>query len=224
MNDVFHPLLDQCVVVYLDDILVFSKTPEEHEQHLRQVLQILRQHKLYAKLSKCAFFQPAVDFPGSHSQWRWHQHGCTQGQGHPGLASASKCQGAALLPGPCSVLHEVCAWPCSHRGSPHGPPASGYCMGLDLSATSSLLSHQTKRSHQQVTLRLLTPHSHSQSRRTRQSMQLGQFSHRMTGPSLLNHASSALRSASTGSMKRSFWRSSMPSKYGASTWTSGRLG
>ena len=55
MNDIFHPLLDRCVVVYLDDILVFSKTPEEHEQHLRQVLQILRQHKLYGKLSKCSY-------------------------------------------------------------------------------------------------------------------------------------------------------------------------
>ena len=43
---------------------MFSKTPEEHEQHMRQVLQILRQHKLYAKLSKCSFFQPAVDFLG----------------------------------------------------------------------------------------------------------------------------------------------------------------
>lgn len=64
MNEVFQPLLDQCVVVYLDDILIFSKTPEEHEQHLRQVLQLLRKHKLYGKLSKCSFFQPAVDFLG----------------------------------------------------------------------------------------------------------------------------------------------------------------
>ena len=64
MNDIFQPLLDSCVIVYLDDILIFSRTPEEHQQHLRQVLEILRKHKLYAKLSKCSFFQPAVDFLG----------------------------------------------------------------------------------------------------------------------------------------------------------------
>ncbi len=64
MHDIFRPLLDQCVIVYLDDILIFSKNEQEHEQHVRQVLQLLRKHKLYAKLSKCSFFQPAVDFLG----------------------------------------------------------------------------------------------------------------------------------------------------------------
>ena len=57
MNDIFRPYLDKFVIVFLDDILIFSRTPEEHEQHLRQVLTLLRQHRLYAKLSKCAFFQ-----------------------------------------------------------------------------------------------------------------------------------------------------------------------
>lgn len=64
MNDVFRPLLDKCVLVYLDDILIYSKTPEEHAQHLRQVLELLRQNKLFAKLSKCAFYLPEVDFLG----------------------------------------------------------------------------------------------------------------------------------------------------------------
>ena len=61
MNDIFRPLLDKCVIVYLDDILIFSKSPEEHERHLRQVLEILRQHQLYAKPSKCEFFRESVD-------------------------------------------------------------------------------------------------------------------------------------------------------------------
>lgn len=64
MNDVFRPYLDQFVIVFLDDVLVFSRSPAEHETHLRAVLQTLREHKLYAKLSKCAFFQDRVDFLG----------------------------------------------------------------------------------------------------------------------------------------------------------------
>jgi hypothetical protein len=64
MNDVLRPLLDVCVVVFLDDILVYSKTPEEHAKHLRQVLELLRQHHLYAKASKCEFGADHVEFLG----------------------------------------------------------------------------------------------------------------------------------------------------------------
>ena len=52
---VFHPCLDQFVVVFIDDILVCSKDTQEHEQHLRTMLQILREKKLFVKLSKCDF-------------------------------------------------------------------------------------------------------------------------------------------------------------------------
>ena len=55
MNKVFMEYLDKFVVVFIDDILVFSKTEVEHEAHLRLVLQKLREHQLYAKLSKCEF-------------------------------------------------------------------------------------------------------------------------------------------------------------------------
>jgi hypothetical protein len=64
MNDVFREHLGKSVLVYLDDILVFSKTPEEHETHLRQVLALLRKHQLYAKRKKCVFNQPEVSFLG----------------------------------------------------------------------------------------------------------------------------------------------------------------
>ena len=57
MNGVFINYLDKFVIVFLDDILVYSKTEEEHEQHLRMILQVLREHQLYAKLSKCSFYQ-----------------------------------------------------------------------------------------------------------------------------------------------------------------------
>ncbi|GJR97578.1 pol protein [Tanacetum coccineum] len=55
MNRIFHEYLDKFVIVFIDDILVYSKSEEEHEQHLRIVLEILRQKKLYAKFSKCEF-------------------------------------------------------------------------------------------------------------------------------------------------------------------------
>jgi hypothetical protein len=64
MNKVFMDYLDKFVVVFIDDILVFSKNEEEHEEHLRLVLQRLRENQLYAKLSKCEFWLKEVSFLG----------------------------------------------------------------------------------------------------------------------------------------------------------------
>ena len=64
MNKVFMEYLDKFVVVFIDDILIFSKSEEEHEQHLRLVLGKLREHKLYAKFSKCQFWLNEVGFLG----------------------------------------------------------------------------------------------------------------------------------------------------------------
>ncbi|WVZ70351.1 hypothetical protein U9M48_019026 [Paspalum notatum var. saurae] len=64
MNKVFMEYFDKFVVVFIDDILIYSKTEEEHEEHLRLVLQKLREHKLYAKLSKCEFWLDQVPFLG----------------------------------------------------------------------------------------------------------------------------------------------------------------
>ena len=60
MNRIFHPFLDQFVVVFID----YSKTLEEHEEHLQIVLQILWEKKLYAKLSRCEFWLEKVKFLG----------------------------------------------------------------------------------------------------------------------------------------------------------------
>jgi hypothetical protein len=56
MNDIFRNYLDKFVIVFLDDILIYSKFEEEHENHLILVLQVLRENQLYAKLSKCSFY------------------------------------------------------------------------------------------------------------------------------------------------------------------------
>ena len=64
MNRIFRPYLDKFVVVFIDDILIYSRSPQEHETHLHLVLQTLREKKLYAKLSKCEFWLSEVKFLG----------------------------------------------------------------------------------------------------------------------------------------------------------------
>jgi len=64
MNRVFRPFLDKFVIVFIDDILIYSKTQEEHDEHMRLVLGVLRDKQLYAKLSKCEFWMDEVQFLG----------------------------------------------------------------------------------------------------------------------------------------------------------------
>jgi hypothetical protein len=64
MNTIFMEYLDKFVLVFIDDILVYSRSEEEHEEHLHLVLQKLRDHRLYAKLSKCEFWLKHVAFLG----------------------------------------------------------------------------------------------------------------------------------------------------------------
>ena len=64
MNAVMSGYIDDFVLVYLDDILVYSDNAEEHEAHLRQVFDRLREHKLQAKLKKCEFRKPYVKYLG----------------------------------------------------------------------------------------------------------------------------------------------------------------
>ena len=64
MNSVFMPERDKFVVVFIDDILIYSENEEDHIEHLRVVLTRLREHKLYAKFSKCEFWLRKVPFLG----------------------------------------------------------------------------------------------------------------------------------------------------------------
>jgi len=64
MNRIFHPYFIQFVVVFIDDILVYSKSEEEHAEHLRIVLQVLKRKQLFAKLLKCEFWLWEVSFLG----------------------------------------------------------------------------------------------------------------------------------------------------------------
>ena len=64
MNRVFQPYLDQFVAVFIEDILIYSQSEEENEDHFRVVLHLLRDHQLYAKFSKCEFWLTEVGFLG----------------------------------------------------------------------------------------------------------------------------------------------------------------
>jgi hypothetical protein len=64
MNDVLRPFLDDCVIVYLDDILIFSKSHEEHIVHVKQVLDVLRKEQLFLKMSKCEFGKTSLIYLG----------------------------------------------------------------------------------------------------------------------------------------------------------------
>uniref|UniRef100_A0A0G4GDJ2 Reverse transcriptase domain-containing protein n=1 Tax=Chromera velia CCMP2878 TaxID=1169474 RepID=A0A0G4GDJ2_9ALVE len=81
ITDVLRPLLDKCVVVFIDDVLVFSRTPEEYIEHINQVFSLLREHQLYVKVSKCAWLRTETKFLGlvvdekgvrpSHEKMQW---------------------------------------------------------------------------------------------------------------------------------------------------------
>ena len=64
MHTVFYDLLDVCVVIYLDDILIYSANERDHRKHLRMVFDRLNQNKLYCKESKCELFLDKVEFLG----------------------------------------------------------------------------------------------------------------------------------------------------------------
>ena len=64
MNSVFSKYLDKFVLVFLDGILIYSKNEEEHEENFRLTLQLLKEHQLYAKLSKCDFYKDRIQYLG----------------------------------------------------------------------------------------------------------------------------------------------------------------
>ena len=71
MNNIFNKYLDLFMLIYLDDILIYSKTEEEIQQHLEIVMQTLREHQLYAKFEKCEFFKKLIPYLGHVKNGLW---------------------------------------------------------------------------------------------------------------------------------------------------------
>ena len=90
LNRIFRPYLDQFVIVFIDDILIYSGSGEEHAEHLRIVLQTLREHRLYAKLNKCQFWLDNVAFLG-HSFCREDLSGSAEGRSYNELETSYEC-------------------------------------------------------------------------------------------------------------------------------------
>ena len=94
MNDILQPFLDDFVVVYLDNILVYSKIEEEHCMHIKKVLQVLLDNSLYAHPDKCMFFQTTIEFCS---------HIMTEGEVH-----MNPCKLTAIQDWPCpTTIHHV---------------------------------------------------------------------------------------------------------------------
>nr|GFB97191.1 putative reverse transcriptase domain-containing protein [Tanacetum cinerariifolium] len=64
MNRVCKPYMENFVIVFIDDILIYSKDEKEHEEHLKAILELLKEEELYPKFSKCEFWIPKVQFLG----------------------------------------------------------------------------------------------------------------------------------------------------------------
>ena len=64
MNIIFHKFLDTFVLIFIDDILIYSQSMEEHKEHFCIVLQVLKEHQLYAKYKKCNFLKERIEYLG----------------------------------------------------------------------------------------------------------------------------------------------------------------
>jgi hypothetical protein len=86
MNGVFRKYLDKFIQVFIDDIFIYSRRMEGHDEHLHMVLLCLRENKLYGKLSKCSFYQSKIHYLGKCHLWRRYNCGSNKGQGYYGVA------------------------------------------------------------------------------------------------------------------------------------------
>ena len=91
MNMIFRPYLDQFVIVFIENILIYSGSEEEHAEHLRIVLQTLREHRLYAKLSKCQSWLDSVAFFGTHNLCRGGLIRSAEGRSYTELETSYEC-------------------------------------------------------------------------------------------------------------------------------------
>ena len=95
------------VMAYLDDIIIYSSTPEEHQQHIKTVFEKLRHAKLSMKLSKCLFLRQGNTIPWTHSRCGRDQTSPSQNRSHQGYAPTSEPKTGLRLPQTSGILQEI---------------------------------------------------------------------------------------------------------------------
>ena len=137
MNEVLSDYLDDFVLVFLDDILVYSRTVAIHVEHLGEVLEALRQHCLYAKASKCSIMEEEVEFLG---QWITPQGAASLKQKMRAVMEWEAPQGLKgghIIFGVCQLLSPLCTRIC-RVGIPIDLPYEERCsMGMGAPSTTS---------------------------------------------------------------------------------------
>jgi hypothetical protein len=106
MNNILNKYLDKFVLVFIDDILIYSNTKEEHEEHLIILLQVLREHQLYTKFNKCDFYQKQIHYLGHDFRTR-NCHGLGKDKGNHGLAHSEECNEFEIIHGASRVLSKI---------------------------------------------------------------------------------------------------------------------
>jgi len=109
MNDIFHDMTDIFVIIYLNDILIFSKNLDEHKIHVRKVLERLQEHNLHTKPKKCKFHTTSVEYLGVIIM----PEGVHKSPGYPTMASAEESEGTPIIPRLCQLLltiHQQLLW------------------------------------------------------------------------------------------------------------------
>jgi hypothetical protein len=107
LNGVFQEYLDNFVIVFLEYIIIYTKSEEDHEKHLKIVLQVLREHQLYSKLSKCSFYHNQIHYLGHIIS----EEGIAVDPGNieviKGWSTPKKCDRSQILHGPSWLLQNI---------------------------------------------------------------------------------------------------------------------
>lgn len=119
MNDVFRPYLRRFVLVFFDDILVYSKTEGEHKEHMQLVLQTLSDHELKANFKKYAFGRDTVAYLGHIISSQGVTVDTEKNSSHTRVGNPKDLEGVTWVPRVNGLLQKICSWICSHRRTSH---------------------------------------------------------------------------------------------------------
>jgi hypothetical protein len=123
MNDIFSDFLNVCVIVYLDDILIYSDDMFQHKKHVKEVLWRLHQHGLYANAGKCEFHKNTVEYLGFILSPDGLLMSKLKGESpnYPQLAGTPQSKGCLVLPLLCKLLLLIHFWVLQNHHTSHLP-------------------------------------------------------------------------------------------------------